>query len=78
MSKKLQTPEVSQINRLAGQIQGIGKMLQTTCDLDRVLQQLEAVCGNLKSLEKKLLQKKMGSLKDKELQRCLSYLCKIR
>jgi len=77
MKKKAQLSEVSQLHRLAGQLHGVEKMILAEESLQDVLQQIEAVRGNLKSLEKRLLGVKLQKFKDKELDRCFDYLCKI-
>lgn len=70
-------PEISQLHRLEGQLHGIEKMLEQNVKVDQVLQQIEAVRGNLKSLEKRLLKAELSGVKDKALERCFDYLCKI-
>ena len=77
MKKKAQLSEVSQLHRLEGQLHGVEKMILADESLQDVLQQIEAVRGNLKSLEKRLLGAKLQKFKDKELDRCFDYLCKI-
>ncbi|OGY47780.1 MAG: hypothetical protein A3J62_01055 [Candidatus Buchananbacteria bacterium RIFCSPHIGHO2_02_FULL_38_8] len=77
MKKKLQQPEISQIRRIAGQIQGVEKLINQQTKTDQILQQIEAIRGSLKSLEKTLLKPKVKNLKDSELEKTLSYLLKI-
>ena len=72
-----QKPEVSQLHRISGQLVGIEKMINEKSSVCAVLQQIEAVRGNLKSLEKRLIETQMKKIKDKSLQDCVDYLCKI-
>lgn len=46
-------------------------------EVSTVVQQIEAVRGSLKSLEKKLLYAKMQQTSDAELCKCLEYILKI-
>ncbi len=72
-----QSSEVSHLNRLCGQLGCIQKMLDDKEPLDKVLQQIEAVRGSLKSFEKKLIEQRIETIEDSELKRSLDYLLKI-
>jgi len=69
--------EISQLHRLQGQLQGVEKMFKTETEPTLILQQLEAVRGSLKSLEKKILKGQTAGVKSKELRQTLNYLLKI-
>lgn len=73
-----QISEINQLHRLAGQIQGIENMMKNGEKTTKILQQLEAACGSLKSLEKKLLRQELKDLKNQEIQHCFDYLCRQR
>ena len=77
MAKAKQTAAENQLHRLAGQLHAIERMIGEGAPLEQTLQQIEAVRGNLKSLEKRLVKPALGALKDKQLQRCFDYLCKL-
>lgn len=72
-----QNTAINQLHRLEGQLHGIERMIGNSAPLEQTLQQIEAVRGNLKSLEKRLLKQQMGEVSDKKLQRCFDYLCKL-
>lgn len=72
-----QSPEVAHLNRLCGQLGCIEKMIKTKEPLDKIFQQIEAIRGSLKSLEKKLLKQKISGVKNQELKRSLDYLLKM-
>jgi len=73
MNKQLQKPEISQLHRLQGQLRGVEKMISQNGKTLETLQQLEAVRGNLKALEKRIL----AGIKDEELKKAYHYLLKI-
>ena len=77
MVKKGQSGIQSQLHRLEGQLQAIEKLIAGDTPLAQTLQQIEAVRGNLKSLEKRLLKERLDKLNDQQLQRCFDYLCKL-
>ena len=77
MTSAAQKPEISQLHRLQGQMAGIEKMINQKAKPSAILQQLEAVRGNLKSLEKQILSQKTTNLKDEELKKACQYLLKI-
>lgn len=72
-----QKAEISQLHRLQGQLRGVEKLVEQNAKADRILQQIEAVRGNLKALEKRILSQKIKNLKDVELEKMLNYLLKI-
>jgi len=76
MTKTSKKPEISQLHRLEGQIHGIERMLNQNGTLISILQQIEAVRGSLKSLEKRLISQYNQPL-DKKLKQCLGYLMKL-
>ena len=75
--KNWQNAEIFQLRRLIGQLVGVEKMFAHQAKFLEILQQLEAVRGNLTSLEKRLLEKKVKKFKDQELKKALNYLLKI-
>jgi len=77
MVKVLQKPEISQLHRLSGQLRGVEKMVNQNAKVSEILQQIEAVRGNLKTLEKRILGQKIKNLKDEELKKTYNYLLKI-
>lgn len=77
MTKQLQQPEISQLHRLEGQLLGVEKMISQEAKPSEVLQQLEAIRGNLKALEKRILSQKMKNINDSELKKAYDYLLKI-
>lgn len=77
MAKKSQLKEISQIHRIAGQIAGIEKMLKNKGKTESILQQIEAVKGNLKSLEKRILKDALKKIDSNNLEEVLSYLIKL-
>lgn len=77
MTKGSQKPEISQLHRLQGQLGGVGKMINQNTKVSEILQQLEAVRGNLKALEKQILSQKIKNLKEEELKKACNYLLKI-
>ena len=77
MVKKLQSKEISQIHRISGQVAGIEKMLRYKVKIENVLQQIEAVKGNLTFLEKRILKKSLKSLNFKEIERLLGYVFRL-
>jgi len=77
MSKPLQKPEISQLHRLKGQLSGIEKMIKNNTKTSEIIQQIEAIKGSLKTLEKRLLESKTKTLKDEEIKKTLDYLLKI-
>jgi DNA-binding FrmR family transcriptional regulator len=76
MKKNYQMPEISQLHRLQGQLTGIEKMIAAKNKTSSIIQQLEAVRGNIKSLEKKILEQKIKEIKDSELKKSALYLIK--
>ena len=72
-----QTAAVAQLHRLAGQLQAIERMIGSNAPLEATLQQIEAVRGNLKSLEKRLVKPALGACNNPQLRRCFDYLCKL-
>ncbi|MFA6322815.1 MAG: metal-sensing transcriptional repressor [Candidatus Buchananbacteria bacterium] len=68
--------EILQLHRLAGQIGGIEKLITQNAKTSAIIQQIEAAKGNLKSLEKSILSKKIKSICDKENAATLNYLLK--
>ncbi len=72
----MQTPEESQIKRIAGQIGGIEKMIKGNTKASQIIQQIEAVKGSLSTLEKRFLTKKVRNLGNSELEKMLTYILK--
>lgn len=72
-----QQSEISQLHRLQGQLRGVEKMIAKPTKATEILQQIEAVRGSLKALEKRILSQKTKNLKDEELKKALDYLIKI-
>lgn len=70
------SPTVARLHRLQGQLEGVEAMMNKQAPISKVLQQIEAVRGSLKALEKEMLAKKVNSLNDDELKRSLKYLLK--
>ncbi len=77
MKKELQPAELAQIHRIQGQLRGVEKIISQKAKTAQILQQIEAVRGNLKALERKILGQKTKNLKDSELEQAFSYLLKI-
>ncbi|MDX9893732.1 MAG: metal-sensing transcriptional repressor [Patescibacteria group bacterium] len=77
MNKNLQSPLISQLHRLQGQLRGVEKLMLDQAKTSATLQQLEAVRGNLKSLEKSLLAEKIKKINDPEIKKSCDYLLKI-
>ena len=77
MTKELQKPEISQLHRLQGQLLGVEKMISQNTKISEIIQQIEAVRGNLKALEKRLLGQDTRNLKDDELKKAINYLLKV-
>lgn len=77
MVQKLQKAELSQLHRLQGQLKGVEKMIRSNYKLNDLMQQIEAVRGSLKSLEKRILTEKIKNSKDEELKKVISYIFKI-
>jgi len=77
MSNKLQKPEISQLHRLQGQLLGVEKMINQNAKILQIIQQLEAVRGSLKSLEKEILGKNSKNSKAEELKKLYNYLLKL-
>ena len=75
--KNWQNAEIFQLRRLIGQLVGVEKMFAHQAKFLEILKKLEAVRGNLTSLEKRLLEKKVKKFKDQELKKALNYLLKI-
>jgi len=77
MKKELQKPEISQLHRLQGQLTGVEKMISQNAKPSDIIQQLEAVRGSLKSLEKRVLEQKIKAISDPELKKSTNYLLKM-
>jgi len=77
MIKDLQKPEISQLHRLQGQLRSVEKMIAQNGETLEILQQLEAVRGNLKALEKRILDNIAKNIKDEKLKKAYHYLLKI-
>jgi DNA-binding FrmR family transcriptional regulator len=77
MAKNHQSHEVSQLHRIYGQIQGIENMLENGVAENKIIQQIEAAKGSLKTLEKKILSRKIKEFHDEETKKTLNYLIKI-
>ena len=77
MAKELQTKEISQIHRLRGQLAGVEKMLQQQAKPTAIIQQIEAVRGNLKALERSILAAQCQDFKDPEMKKACNYLLKL-
>ena len=77
MAKITEKLLVSHLHRLIGQLQSVEYLLENETRICKVLQQIEAVRGSLKSLEKKLIETKSKKIKDSEVKDCFDYLCKI-
>jgi DNA-binding FrmR family transcriptional regulator len=73
---KTMLPAVARLHRLQGQLEGVEAMMNKQTPISKVLQQIEAVRGSLKALEKEILVKKVNSINDDELKRSLKYLLK--
>ena len=76
MNKTSQTAITSQLHRLQGQLAGVEKMITADKKTSEIIQQIEAVCGSLKSLEKKLLTDKVNEIKDVELKKAINITLK--
>ena len=79
MTQPSQKPELSQLHRLQGQLKGVEKMINKDYKISDVIQQLEAVRGNLKSLERKLLTEKIKNFKEKDedFKKAVNFILKI-
>ena len=77
MSLAAKKTATNQLHRLAGQLQAIERMIGSGAPLEQTLQQIEAVRGNLKSLEKRLVKPALGACNNSQLRRCFDYLCKL-
>lgn len=75
MSKK-QNEKISQLHRLQGQLRAIEVMINKGEKTPKIVQQIEAVCGSLKSLEKKLLSDNLKSIKDSDLRKSIEFALK--
>jgi len=77
MVKQVQSKEISQIHRLRGQLAGVEKMMQLNAKPTEIIQQIEAVRGNLKALEKQILTAQCADFKDAEMKKACNYLLKL-
>lgn len=73
---KNQSSEISQLHRLQGQLQAVERMIVANKKPSEIIQQIEAVCGSLKALEKKLLKENLKSIKDAELKKSIDAVLK--
>jgi DNA-binding FrmR family transcriptional regulator len=74
---KTMSPAVARLHRLQGQLEGVEAMMHTQAPISKVLQQIEAVRGSLKALEKELIEDKARHIPDSELKRAIQYVLKI-
>jgi DNA-binding FrmR family transcriptional regulator len=65
------------LHKVCGQIASIEGMLNEQTSNEQIIQQLEAIRGNIRSLEKKIISDKLQQVSDPDLKRCFDYLCKI-
>ena len=72
-----QNPVISQLHRSIGQLQGIEKMIKNKTEISKTVQQIEAVKGNINSIEKKILISHTKISKNNELKSIISYLTKL-
>ena len=72
-----QKSEISQLHRLQGQLQGVEKMIINSAKPSETIQQIEAVRGALKTLEKRILGEITKNIKEEELKKSINYLLKI-
>jgi len=72
-----QSPQIAQLHRLRGQLAGVEKMLRLNAKPQAVIQQLEAVRGNLKALEAGILTATCRDFKDAETKKICHYLLKL-
>lgn len=68
---------ITHFHRICGQLSGIEGMLNAQASDEQIVQQLEAIRGNIRSLEKKIISDKLQQVSDPELKRCFDYLCRI-
>ena len=76
-AKKQTNREVNQLHRISGQLVGVERMIDNKQSLCEILQQREAISGNIKSLQKVLLDKHVTTIKDKDFRNACDYLLKI-
>lgn len=74
--KKAQTNYLNRLHRLVGQLTGVEKLISQQADLTDVIQQIEAVRGSLRGLEKELLGEKIKKIKDADLKKAAEVLLK--
>jgi len=72
-----QRPEVAQLHRLEGQLHGIEKMISENKPVSRIIQQIEAVQGSLRTLEHHLLINALPNSASNELKDCAKYLARL-
>ena len=75
MPKKM-SPTLARLHRLQGQLEGVETMLTKDAQTSKVLQQLEAVRGGIRSLVQELIAEKARESGDEELKQSLRYLLK--
>lgn len=75
MSKPI-SPIIARLHRLQGQLAGVETMMTKQAPTSKLLQQLEAVRGSIKSLEQELISQKTNEISDGELKRSIKYLLK--
>lgn len=71
------SPTIARLHRLQGQLGGVETMMAKHTPTSKVLQQIEAVRGSLKALEKELIADKAQHISDDELKRAIQYVLKI-
>ncbi len=70
-------PEVAQLHRAIGQLKAIEKMMYKKSAPSSIIQQLEAVVGSIRTLERRLLLSVIKDSKDQELKKAAYYLSKM-
>ena len=70
------SPIMARLHRLQGQLEGVETMMTKQASTSKILQQIEAVRGSLKALEKTLLAETVNEISDSELKRSIQYLLK--
>ncbi|MDD2807623.1 MAG: metal-sensitive transcriptional regulator [Patescibacteria group bacterium] len=75
--KKNQTNYLHRLHRLVGQLTGVEKLVTNNAAVADIIQQIEAVRGSLRGLEKELLSEKIKKIKDADLKQAHEYLLKL-
>jgi DNA-binding FrmR family transcriptional regulator len=69
--------DISNLHRIIGQLQGVERLINSRAKVSAIIQQIEAVRGSLKSLEKSIISNKIKLNRDKETKIALDYLLRI-